>query len=310
MSLSFTSPVTVTTHLRYRHDVCSHRLKMRLSPVKVLNGRGGRTTSPQSTPVSPSELSASLKSRIQYLYADHVKASGVDYKSMRSSESFSAYVSLTEQLSKLNLHGTLRTDADKIAFYVNLYNALTQHAVTVLGPPPGNSTFRVLFAMGVGYEVGGYRLSLNDIENGILRKNRGVSVLRPPFGEGDDRKRLCVKNVDERVHFVLNCAATSCPPVLYLAPEDVEQVLTTATKGFLQDETNFRMKKKQMSVGVSKIFKWYMQDFGGTEHKVLEWIARNGDGERDEIKLLKEMLESNGSITIEWLPYDWSLNSV
>lgn len=289
---------------------------MTLGPLKLLNGCGASTTpalapQPPFPPPTSADIAADLKRKIQMLYVSHVSPEGVDYKGMRASPAFAEYVAETQRLERLDLSQITKRDADKVSFFVNLYNALTQHAVTVLGAPPSTSFFRLLFAMGVGYNVGGYRLSLNDMENGVLRANRSVSLVGSPFGRGDARNRLCVKRVDARVHFVLNCGAASCPPVLFLTPENLESSLDMATKSFLGDQDNLEVVGNR--VLLSKIFSWYMEDFaeGKGNRGILEWIVRNGDAEQESVRQVGRILDQYaGEVAVGWKSYDWSLNSV
>jgi hypothetical protein len=59
----------------------------------------------------------------------------------------------------------------KIAFFINVYNALVMHGFLVLGPP---STLhqRIFFYNHTCYNLGGYHYCLNDIEHGLLRGNK------------------------------------------------------------------------------------------------------------------------------------------
>jgi hypothetical protein len=66
------------------------------------------------------------------------------------------------------------------------------------------------------YNIGGAVYSLDDIEHGVLRANRGHPAAggRPQFGPEDPRRRgLVVQELDPRIHFALNCGARSCPPI-------------------------------------------------------------------------------------------------
>jgi hypothetical protein len=101
----------------------------------------------------------------------------------------------------------------RLAFWINVYNALAWHGITVLG------VRRTVWEAGnffgrVSYRVGGITLNLDEIEHGILRGNR-PRRLPPwrPFGRRDPRLRLVLDPPDPRVHFALNCGAASCPPV-------------------------------------------------------------------------------------------------
>lgn len=299
--------------------------KMRFvpGPMRVLNGRGGigrRFSRPSSSKAGDNanasgstspDISAELKKAIQLLYVAHITPEGVDYKAMKASPEFVAYITQTGRLSQLDIAQALPDDAHKIAFFVNLYNALTLHGIIQLGAPQSSSIFRLFFCMGVGYSVGPYRLSLNDIENGILRGNRGVSILPRPFGKNDSKKELCVSKMDPRIHFALNCGANSCPPVLFLTTENLERSLSIATIGFLKSPNNFSVSGN--TVELSQIFNWYKEDFssGKEDRGVLEWVAANGDAEQHEVKEVARILrESPDEVPVTWKVYDWKLNSV
>jgi hypothetical protein len=58
---------------------------------------------------------------------------GVDYKAMKSSAEFQAYVKHTAELRRVQLDGMPR--AEKLSFFINVYNALVIHANVVNGPP-------------------------------------------------------------------------------------------------------------------------------------------------------------------------------
>jgi hypothetical protein len=148
-----------------------------------------------------------------------VTEQGVDYPALVASPAYDAYKAAVASLTNYPAEDLLATDAAKVVFFVNLYNTLTIHAFAELGPPAENSLARLLFNSQASYIVGGHRLSLSDIENGILRGNRGVSMWPRPFGttpESDPRVRLCVDVPEPRIHFVLNCGAASCPPIRFL----------------------------------------------------------------------------------------------
>lgn len=277
------------------------------SPVKVLNFASSSIARDTS---ASADIAAQLKKRIQLLYVNFISASGVDYDAMRNSADFAAFVSETRRLPSLDVPDALPDDAHKIAFFVNLYNACTLHAVTTVGAPPNSSVLRLLFAMMVGYAVGPYQLSLNDMENGILRANRGVSILPSPFSKRDPRLALAVHTLDARIHFVLNCAANSCPPVLFLTADNLEHSLQIATRGFLADGDNFSVDGKQIEL--SQIFNWYKRDFApdGSDRALLQFVLDNADPTQQSTIALARLLEpKDGQFCVSWKPYDWSLNS-
>ena len=88
------------------------------------------------------------------------------------SADFIRYVNLTQELHRINL-GELSQE-QRLAFFMNLYNAMAIHAVIRVGQPEGIMDRR--FFSDFQYLVGGYSYSLSTIKNGILRNNR-----RPPY---------------------------------------------------------------------------------------------------------------------------------
>lgn len=97
---------------------------------------------------------------------------------------------MTQDLQRLNLLEL--SESERLAFFLNLYNAMIIHALTIAGSPQGLLD-RKFFFSDFKYVVGGLPYSLNSIKDGILRCNR-----RPPFslmktfGSGD--KQLEVNN--------------------------------------------------------------------------------------------------------------------
>lgn len=99
------------------------------------------------------------------------------------------YVNMTQDLQRVNLLEL--SENEKLAFFLNLYNAMVIHAVISVGCPEGVIDRRSFFS-DFQYVVGGHPYSLNSIKNGILRCNRRSPYsLVKPFSTGD--KRLEVK---------------------------------------------------------------------------------------------------------------------
>ena len=123
-------------------------------------------------------------------------------------------------------------------------------------------------------EIGATHITLNDIENKLLRKN---------FPK------------DPRFHFVLVCGGLGCPPIINAAylPSTLDAQLEKQTKLALNDNRFIRINKNK--VAISQIFEWYKSDF---EHdgKVMDFIN----------KYRSEQLPENAKIS--FYPYDWTLN--
>jgi len=121
----------------------------------------------------------------------------------------------------------------------------------------------------------------------ITLDNIEHDILRPRFN-------------NPRIHFAVNCASKSCPP-LKSEPyqgEVLDRQLTEMTEALINNTESNRLEHKTLYV--SSIFKWYSEDFNDD---IVGFFKKFAKGE------LKERLDQNaGDIDVEYLDYDWSLN--
>jgi hypothetical protein len=192
------------------------------------------------------------------------------------------------------------TREQRFAFWINAYNAFT--VKKVVANYPLKSIKDLDSALGLksvfdddfialphlhpeGKDAGPspkeQRLSLNDVENGILR---------PTFK-------------DARVHAAINCASLSCPALSAEAfvAEKLERQLDERMRAFLADARRNRFDAEKGRAEVSEVFKWFKEDFERDAGGVREFLLRFAPKEAQE--LLK-------TAKLEHLDYDWSLNDV
>jgi hypothetical protein len=154
------------------------------------------------------------------------------------------------------------------AFWIDVYNVLALHA----GRGRASTWLPdVLEVYRTSYEVAGVRLSLDEIEHGLLRDGRRSPG--PPFsrmGDDDPRRRWAVR-LDPRVHFALNCGALSCPPLRFFRGEALEEELERAALDFLSAESAVDDARRE--IRTSGLLHHYAGDFGG-ERGVRAWIAK------------------------------------
>ncbi|MBW2567525.1 MAG: DUF547 domain-containing protein, partial [Deltaproteobacteria bacterium] len=213
--------------------------------------------------VTGGDISKQLRSKIDNLKLNFfdMEKGGVDYEGMRNSDAFEDYKAATRGLASLDLK-ELATRQAKLAFWINIYNALVVHGILELDI--GKSVKEVpSFFKAVCYNVGGYVFSLDDIEHGILRGNRKKHLLSPkPFSGGDPRKKFVVEKVDPRIHFALVCGSNSCPPIDVYEEKEIDEQLELVASGFINSEEVI-VEEESKRLRVSRIFKWYEDDFGG-----------------------------------------------
>ena len=83
---------------------------------------------------SPSEISESLRHIILRLYDKHLAADGkaLNYQALKEDPVFRIYVNATAELQKCDVAPLNRTE--RMAFFINIYNAVVVHALAVFGP--------------------------------------------------------------------------------------------------------------------------------------------------------------------------------
>lgn len=180
----------------------------------------------------------------------------VAYAALARSTAFAAAEAAARALGGVRL-AALGGRADRLAFWINVYNALVLHGIVRLGVR--TSVRRVWNFFGrVSYRIGAHVFSLDDIEHGLLRDNRRrpMPPLRP-FGARDPRRALAVSPPDPRYHFAVTCGAASCPPVGVYRAAAIDAQLDLAARNFVNQEVVLAGGRLRCS----RIFKWYRGDF-------------------------------------------------
>lgn len=227
----------------------------------------------------------------------------VNYKGISTASEFKMYLKLTKELIRVDIEHATREE--KLAFFINVYNALVIHANIVLGPPT-NLWQRYKFFNTVRYIIGGHEYSLQDIENGVLRANRkGVGQFRLPFGNNDPRRKIALEKNEPLIHFALNCGAKSCPPIKTFSANGIDEQLKMAAEAFIDNDDGCTLNKN--TIKLSKIFSWYKEDFGKNNTELVHWICNNM-GMGDKKAKMEEILASK-NFSVSFLDYDWGVNS-
>ena len=218
------------------------------------------------------------------IYADllsrHVEGGVVSYAGFKKDEA--RLGQFLDVLAKVEPDRLERDDL--MAFYINAYNAWT--IKLILSEYPGIKSIRDIGGIFTNpwkqeiVRIGGKKLHLDNLEHDILR---------PEFK-------------DARVHFAVNCASKSCPPLI-----------SGALLPGPSCKTSFRPIRSLLSITrttiylagnklfVSRIFKWFSEDFNGG--RIVSFILQYAQGG------FKQRLQAMSSeVEIEYLDYDWSLN--
>jgi hypothetical protein len=190
--------------------------------------------------------------------------------------------SYIEQLAEVPISGYNR--AEQLAYWINLHNALLVRLVLEHYPI---GSVRSLGAgapwTGVPWtkpqlEVEGTPVALSDIEHRILRP-----IWRDP-----------------RVLYALSCGALGCPslqPEPFLA-DRLERQLNQAAMAYVNDPQCIRFEGPTLEV--SSLFRWYQEDFGGSERAVINHLMAYAEPQ------LAMRLQKFDRITGD--AFDWRLN--
>ncbi len=216
--------------------------------------------------------SADWQSDFSELLSQYAKPSGVDYEGWaKNADDLAKLESVVEAIASDKPSGS---SDEELAFYINAYNAWILHLFLQDHPKSNtNAIKRNAFFGRDLITVAGEKMSFNRLEH---------EIIRPTFDE-------------PRVHFALNCASVSCPPLLEEAysSHKLDAQLTAQTKAFVNDNP-LGVKVEGKTAKVSELFRWFSEDFA------------NGDIKGFINQYRDEPLGDN--IKIAYQNYDWNRN--
>lgn len=206
----------------------------------------------------------------------------VDYAGWHSSSAdrvaLNAYIAA---LSAIRPHSLTRPE--QFAYWANLYNAVTIDVILDAYPVASIRDIRSGVMPGPWRRrvatVEGVELTLDDMEHNILRRG-----WREP-----------------RVHYAVNCASYSCPnlPLRAWRGATLGPSLDAAARAYVNSPRAVRFDGNTMVV--SSIYKWYADDFGGTDARVISHLVQHAAAP------LRTRLQAATRIGRD--TYDWALNA-
>jgi len=203
------------------------------------------------------------------LLKKHVDKNGfVDYKGFLISKS--ELTNYINYLSK-NVPDKSWTTQEQLAYYINIYNALTINLILENYPIKSIKDISKPWGKTV-ITLNNNDYSLGDIEHKILRKIN-----------------------EPRIHFAINCASYSCPNLLNEAftASKIEEQLEHVSNSFINgNKNNISAKNPKLS----KIFKWYKKDFNVNGGSLISFINNYSS------------IKIDADSKIDYLDYNWNLN--
>ncbi len=227
-----------------------------------------------------------------------VHPAGVDYDAVLSEEGdLRRFIATLGRIGPRATPERFTTEPERLAYYINAYNALVLFAVvdnwpidTVhdvrgwLDPRAGFGFF-----YGLRFPLDGGATNLYDLENDVIRSF-----------------------VDARIHAAVNCASKSCPALMPHAfePAQLDDQLDAVTRAFCSNPPYVRVDDEAKEIQLSAIFEWYRPDF--EEHArrlsrpatILDFILAFAE---PDVAAAVEQARSS-SFEVVFQSYDWALN--
>jgi hypothetical protein len=194
---------------------------------------------------------------------------------LKTNKPFELLVQNISAINRNSLDTELNNDQKKKAFWINVYNSY----FLILRKHQNIDKTKIYTDKLIN--IAGQTMSLDDIEHGILRKYRIKKSLGylPNWFAPRWIKHWAVDDLDYRIHFALNCGAVSCPPIAFYNSDRINQQLETATHSFLESE--IKINDVEKNAEISKLFLWYLGDFGGkpgTRKIINKYIGKDISG--------------------------------
>jgi hypothetical protein len=215
-------------------------------------------------------------------------ARGMDYKGLKEKDK-AALDRLRQQMAAVDTNFLSRED--QLAYWINLYN------ISTVGVVVDN------------YPVESIRdLSTDPIVRLNVFKKDHVRTKNGPMSLNDvenDRIREGFK--DPRIHFAINCAAKSCPPIRpepYVGAK-LRQQLDDQTRKFLNGPNGVRLEKKgpTLVLHTTKIMEWFESDFERWGGGTLPFLKRYVSPDKE-----RQIAAAGNQVKIEFDDYSWDLN--
>jgi hypothetical protein len=252
---------------------------------------------------APAEVAEALRKLRNQLKLEALDDEGrVDYAKLHTSQTFAEMKRVSGLLRAID-PAQMIDDDTRIAFWINLYNVLSIHGALALGIRESVMEVPSFFGV-VAYRVGDFVLTLDEIENGVLRRNAPHPATGARlFGDDDPRLALCPSHVDPRIHAALVCASTSCPPVAFYEASKLDEQLELAALNYVASDVEVDEVDRVVRIPIT--FRYYQSDFGRAEGVRL-FLQEHAQGAQ------REALEAafHAGYELDYHRYDWSLNSI
>ncbi|KAF2305870.1 hypothetical protein GH714_008511 [Hevea brasiliensis] len=236
---------------------------------------------------------------VQWIHRDSKKLKGVQQKL----HDFRSLVSQLEAVDPRKLK-----QEEKLAFWINVHNALVMHAFLVYGIPHSNMK-RMSLLLKAAYNVGGHTVNVEMIQNSILGCHllrpgqwlRHLFSSKPKFKVGDPRKSYSINYPEPRLHFALSAGRCSDPAVRVYTPKRVFEDLETAKEEYIQSNLIIRQDKK---LHLPKLVECFAKDLDLCPDGLLDMIEHLLPNSLR--KSIQDCQHGKSGKSIEWIHHNFA----
>ncbi|KAF7828799.1 uncharacterized protein G2W53_019963 [Senna tora] len=197
---------------------------------------------------------------------------------------------------------------EKLAFWINIHNALVMHAFLAYGIPQ-NNVKRLFLLLKAAYNVGGHTVSADTIQSTILgcrlsRPGQWLRVFfstRTKFKAGDGRQSYAIEHPEPLLHFALCSGNHSDPAVRVFTPKRVFQELEVAKDEYIRATFGVR---KDHKILLPKLVETFAKESGLCSAGVMEMIQQSLP--ESLRKSIKKCQVSKSRKSIEWIPHNFT----
>lgn len=229
-----------------------------------------------SATVGRAETSPKWIGSYNALLAKYVTSGGVKYAAWKNNAAdMEAIQNVVNGIGAEKLSGLSKKE--QLAFYLNAYNAWILREALAKYPTKSVKDLLFTFFTGQRLKVAGESMSFNRLEKDIIR----------------------AKFNEPRIHFALNCASRSCPPLNPKAfrADELDSQLEKLSVAFVNSPKGVDYNAGKGTAALCAIFNWYKDDFKAVGGPIVFINQRRNPPLPDDVK-------------VTYQSYDWSLNEV
>ncbi|XP_068343882.1 uncharacterized protein [Pyrus communis] len=236
---------------------------------------------------------------VPWIYRDSKKLGDIEHLLQH----FRSLISRLEEVDPRKLKND-----EKLAFWINVHNALVMHAYLAYGVPK-NNVKRVYLLLKAAYNIGGHTISADTMQSSILgcrmsRPGQWLRLLLTPrtkFKTGDERQAYAIDHPEPLLHFALCSGSHSDPAVRLYTPKRVYQDLEAAKEEYTRATFGVR---KDHKILLPKIVEAFAKSSGLCPIGVLEMIQQTLP--ESLRKTVKKVHLGNPRKSIEYIPHNFT----